>query len=200
MSKRKDRLVCGIGVNDADYPVTRKILDLETGDELIWNCPFYLRWVGMLNRCYGKSVAEIRPSYLESSVCEEWLRFSNFKLWMEKQDWENKELDKDLLVYGNKIYSPQTCVFVDRAINIFIVDSTKTRGIYPLGVSVHRNKYQAQYRVNGKQTYIGTYETPEAAHEAWLKAKLEQAKVLASSQKDDRVASALIDRYEIYIK
>ena len=76
----------------------------------------------MLQRCYSESHLVRQPTYKGCSVCEEWLTFSNFKSWMEQQDWEGKQLDKDLLVYKNKIYSPETCVFVSSVINSFFVE------------------------------------------------------------------------------
>jgi len=52
----------------------------------------------MLTRCYYQKRLDIRPSYEECIVCEEWLTFSNFKKWTEQQDWEDKQLDKDFFV------------------------------------------------------------------------------------------------------
>jgi len=39
---------------------------------------------------------------------------------MERQDWEGKHLDKDILIPGNKIYSPDRCIFVSSLINLLI--------------------------------------------------------------------------------
>ena len=63
---------------------------------------------------------ERRPAYKDVVVRQEWLTFSNFKRWMEKQDWEGKQLDKDIIVLGNKVYSPETCAFVLGVTNGFI--------------------------------------------------------------------------------
>lgn len=46
--------------------------------------------------------------------------------------------------------------------------------------------------------HLGFFHTPEEAHQAWLKAKLELAKKLAAEQDDPRVAKALVERYENY--
>ena len=133
----KNKLVYGVGINDADYIVCiYEELPRTNGKQnqkIVWRCPFYSRWMSMLRRCYSKAYQEKQPSYKGCSVCEEWLTFSNFKSWMETQDWEGKQLDKDLLVYKNKIYSPETCVFIDQRLNTFLVKSNKTRGDYPLG-------------------------------------------------------------------
>ena len=40
-----------------------------------------------------------------------------------------------------------------------------------LGVSPYRSKYQARIRVDGTQIYLGNFDTPEQAHQAYLAAK-----------------------------
>lgn len=58
------------------------------------------------------------------------------KTLMEKY-WH---LDKDILVAGNKIYSPETCLFVPNRINSLLIRGVKT-GPLPLGVSMmHQTK------------------------------------------------------------
>lgn len=111
---KKVKLVCGVGINDADYPVRIRSHIKQDGTFLDeWRCPFYTKWQKMLSRCYGKyNKSQKFNSYDQVEVCQEWLRFSNFKSWMEKQDWESKELDKDLLSGESKIYSPETCCFI----------------------------------------------------------------------------------------
>ena len=61
-------LICGVGVNDANYATSGKRM-----------CPFYRRWINMLERCYSEKFQEKNPTYRGCSVCEEWLTFSNFK-------------------------------------------------------------------------------------------------------------------------
>lgn len=195
------RLVVGVGINDAEYRIVRKET-YSTADGIrkqrtVWFCPFYARWSRMLERCYYDKTIPSRPTYRDCSVCEEWLTFSNFRGWMEKQDWEGKQLDKDILFIGNKVYSPETCVFVDREVNSFITESAAARGKYKIGVSWDKQlrKFKA---VCGRGGYLGYYDTEAEAHKAWLTCKLEQAKILAAGQTDPRVAEALIKRYENY--
>ena len=40
-----------------------------------------------------------------------------------------------------------------------------------LGVSKHRNKWQAHIRTSGRNIYLGTFQTPELAHERYLEEK-----------------------------
>lgn len=195
-------LVHGFGINDADY----NVYITGSGDngkrKVIWVCPFYRKWIHMLERCYDQKLHNKFPTYVGCSVCKDWKSFSTFKAWMETQNWEGKHLDKDLLIKGNKIYSPNTCVFLDARINTFLTESGACRGKFPIGVSLEREsgKYVAQcWSIElGKNKKIGRFKTPEEAHKAWLAFKLEQAYTLAAQQTDERVAKALVERYENY--
>ena len=116
--KPPEKSVCGVGVND------RSSLGNST-DSI-----HYRTWYNMLYRCYSGKY----PTYKDVTVCDEWKTFSNFKTWMMKQemkcsDISNRQLDKDVLVPGNKVYSPETCHFVTREVNCMFrsngVDSKK---------------------------------------------------------------------------
>lgn len=111
---KKGFILGGIAFNDADYEVnTTELVDGKR--KTVWRCPYYQRWVNMLDRVYLKN----RPAYVGVTVCDSWLNFSNFKSWMEKQDWEGKELDKD--VFGGKQYSPENCIFLHKKVNMLAV-------------------------------------------------------------------------------
>lgn len=203
---KKNVLVFGVGINDAEYTVRvqRKpfYVDGKKYYEEEWVCPFYRTWTNLLMRHYCKSYKLRIQTYEDTAICEEWFRFSSFKCWMEKQDWEGKQLDKDLLIRGNKLYSSNTCIFIDPKVNTFIIERKSARGEYMLGVSFHKmsNKLRADCRnpFTGKKEFLGTFDNEQEAHEAWLKRKTELATMLAAEQNDPRVAKALIDRYTNY--
>jgi hypothetical protein len=200
------KLVYGVGINDADYVVrvqeTTGYANGKQKQKRVLECPFYVVWTSMIARGYSEKFKLKRPTYKDCAVCTEWHRFSTFKSWMEKQDWEGNQLDKDLLVQGNKVYSPETCVFVSGQVNTFLTDSGATRGEYKIGVYYHRQncKYIAQCRnpFTTKSEHLGCYTTEEEAHQAWLDKKLEHAYALAALQTDERIVKALVDRYENY--
>ena len=201
-----NKLVYGVGVNDAEY-VTQKFENFgyvggKRKQKRIWVCHFYGVWVDMLRRCYSEKFQEKCPTYRGCSVCEGWWLFSNFKDWVEAQDFEGKQLDKDILFPGNKVYSPETCVFTSFIVNTFVIERGKARGEWPIGVSwvKHVQKFQAECNnpFTKKKEYLGLFACQEKAHEAWLTRKLELAKLLAAEQDDPRVAKALIEKYENY--
>lgn len=121
------RLIYGVGINDS------KSTYIEGK-----RCKYYVTWKSMLQRCYSLKYKNKNPTYANCSVCDEWLTFSNFKAWMVKQNWEGKDLDKDILIEGNKIYSPETCFFISRRINTLLNVSKKRIGSLPLGVTFNK--------------------------------------------------------------
>lgn len=204
--KSKPKLVFGFGINDADY-VTQVMETIgyvkgKRKQKLVWICPYYRVWTEMLRRCYSAKFQDKCPTYKGCTVNEGWLTFSVFKRWMECQDWEGKQLDKDLLFEGNKIYSAETCVFVTQMVNSFTTDCGSARGEWMIGAywDKERNKFSSRCRnpLTKKQEHLGRFHSELEAHQEWLKRKLELAYKLAAIQTDKRVAKALIERYTNY--
>lgn len=191
------KLVYGVGINDADY-FTQTFEKVNGVARHSFACPYYKRWSEVLKRCYSKKAQASRPDYVGCLICDEWKTFSKFKLWMESQDWKGKELDKDILVVGNRIYSPETCAFVDQNTNSF-VSKGRTRGsAYKIGAHLHQGgKFEARCKnpFTKKQECLGKFLLEDDAHRAWKKRKHELACQLADLQTDQRVANALRARY-----
>ena len=187
LSKRK--LVHGVGVNDATYMVQPLVNNKAT------TCPYYQKWKKMLERCHCENYRNRFPTYDGCAVCPEWILFSNFRLWMKSQDWQGKQLDKDILIQGNKYYSPLSCIFVLPSINYLLLDCGRSKGIHPRGVyfSVTRGKFKAQCRDNGKRKYLGMFNTATDAHNAYKKFKYTLIRKAALMQSDARLRSALLD-------
>ena len=198
-----NKLVCGVGVNDLGYRTQVKEDVTKNGGKRIqksvFRCKYYAVWRDMLVRCYSKKSLERKPSYTGTSVCSEWLSATAFKKWMEQQDWRDKSLDKDIIVPGSKLYSPETCAFVLATTNTFVTARDACRGDYPIGVDLFKptGKYRAQCGnpFTGKQEYLGLFSAPEEAHEAWRKRKHELAQLIAATESDPRVVEALKKRY-----
>jgi hypothetical protein len=199
-------LLLGVGNKDVDYVVQkREMVELENGDRvsrITWRCPFYVRWYGLLLRCYSEAALKQSPTYRGCTICDEWLNFSVFKQWMEGQEWEDKQLDKDLLVEGNKIYSPDTCVFISSNLNMFLSGERFSKGRTLLGTSwaKDKSKFAAHCRdpsfPEKSSKSLGYFDTEKEAHEAWKSKKHEHAKEYAKMQTDPRVVLALENRYK----
>ena len=129
----------------------------------------------MLMRCYSIRHHQTCPNYIGCSVCPEWLYLSNFKEWFDANYVDGYALDKDIIIKGNKTYSPHTCCFVPQEINNQLIKSDAARGKCPIGVSQRGSRYYAKFR----SCHLGVYTTSEAAFLAYKKAKEQYVMELA---------------------
>ena len=190
--------VIGVGINDYHEPIS--FIDKEGNRK---NLPAYNHWRNIFIRCYAAGKREL-PTYEGCTICEEWKYFSKFKTWFDTQTYEEGyHLDKDLLVYQNKIYSPNTCILLPQTINKFMTKRQNSRGLYPLGVSYKHesedmiNKLHNCYSAstsggsNRKSKWLGSFDNVKDAHRAWQLAKIERAEVLKKEQTDIRIIAGL---------
>lgn len=151
----------------------------------------YLVWSSMLMRCYSGKFQKDHPTYIGCTVSTEWLNYQAFGQWYDENFYEidghRMELDKDILIKGNKVYSPDTCVFVPKKFNALFVKSDATRGDLPIGVKICSNnhkKFEAQCRNNtGKRIYLGYYDTSFEAFQAYKVYKEQLIKDMAEEHK-----------------
>ena len=145
-----------------------------------------------------------QKTYIGCFVAEEWYCFQTFAQWHKenkKSHMKSWQLDKDILVKGNKIYSPETCCFVPQEVNTLFVKNNINRGKYPIGVSKVGNKFVSFIKTIDKSVYLGTFTTPEEAFEAYKTAKEAHIKEVADKWReliDPRVYQALY-KYEVEI-
>ena len=169
----------------------------------------YKTWHNMLQRCYDTKYHEKYTTYINCKVCEEWLCFQNFAEWFDENYYEIEGqkmcLDKDILNKGNKIYSPDNCIFVPEKINNLFVKSDKIRGEYPIGVCYDKNakKFVAQCKIydfkenKSKKKYLGLYDTLEKAFEVYKQFKEKYIKNMADYYKD-LIPTKLYDAMYLY--
>ena len=178
--RKVERLVYGIGVNDADY-VVEPIINRRRV-----RCPAYRSWRNMLQRCYSEKFHHRNQTYAGVKVCDEWLSFMAFRKWWVENQVDGWQLDKDLLS-DNRIYSPETCIFVPSWLNHFTIDCGAARGGWPVGVYFNKEagalKAQCRHPF-GRREWLGTFSTPEEGHAAWLARKLEIARELKNLMDD----------------
>ena len=189
------KLVYGVGVNDKTRPCW---VDGKPVKE-------YDLWTDMLKRCFSEKLQTRQPTYKGCNVSDNFLNYSFFYDWCQEQVGFGKvddkghiwQLDKDLLLIGNKIYSETTCVFVPHEINSFFIDRGNARGEYPVGVYFHKQKgkFVAQCKVNSKQQHLGYFDTHEEAFAVYKPFKENLCKQLAlkwQSEIDERLFNAMM--------
>lgn len=155
---KSDKTVCGVAINDSLEPVFVNGVVITS----------YECWSSMIKRCYYEHYSYRRPRYKGCTICTEWLTFSNFKKWYDANYRTGMHLDKDILVEGNKIYSPETCRFIPHHINTLLCDRLNGRGELPLGISARNGKngaitYMARCHIENDNRISKTFKTIEEA-------------------------------------
>ena len=191
----KDRYlpsVYGVGVIGDKYP--SKVNGVLTKE--------YKLWTSMLVRCYSDNSKKKRPTYEGCEVSNNFKSYEYFYEWCNKQvgfGVEGFELDKDLLIKGNKVYSEDSCVFIPTEINSLLVKRENMRGKYLIGVHWCNTKkvFVAQVSRNkGMQEHLGLFKTELEAFNAYKIAKESFIKEQANnwkSQIDIRAYEALMN-------
>ena len=171
------KLVYGVGVYEKG-----KYTAGETIDGKSKHTKVYAVWHSMLKRGYCLKVKLKQPTYQDVTVCDEWLNFQNFASWYHKQQFANDndyQLDKDLLVSGNKIYSPDNCVLIPQLINCTIIIGQPSKTGLPIGIEKHGRIYRVRIGIKGKRESFGTYTTIAEASQVYVIEKEKYVKELA---------------------
>lgn len=199
---KTNKLVYGIGVKGNNY-------QCNIGRNLIRE---YSLWSGMLRRC-AKTYQEKHPTYTGTTCSENFKSFTFFYEWCNNQIGFNNQdengrywqLDKDIIIKGNKTYSEDVCVFVPQKVNKLLIRRDKNRGEYPLGVcwSKWTSKFYATCCVGGANLnrHIGYFDSVKEAFFSYKAAKEAYIKQVAEDYKsslDQRAYQALMN-YQVEI-
>lgn len=155
-------------------------------------------WQRIRKRC-GR-----HKNYLDCKVCDEWIcNYQAFAEWATPKYKDGWEIDKDLLVKGNRIYSPDTCCFIPQHINTIFVKNNARRGNCPIGVTYSKRDglYVAMVSEYCKWVYLGCFKDPISAFNAYKTEKERYIKEVADKYKDElepRVYEALYN-YQVEI-
>ena len=189
--------VYGVGIIGTKYPTSINNKSIKE----------YSLWCDMLKRCYCEKYHFKKPTYIGCEVSENFKNYSFFYEWCQNQigfnnkDWQ---LDKDLLIKGNKVYSENTCIFIHRELNQTLTKANLIRGRCPVGVCFNKskNKFVSNISLNsGNSKYLGAFNTELDAFNAYKVAKESFIKEQANkwkSQIDDRAYKALMN-YQVEI-
>lgn len=176
--------VYNIGITGNKYPARTNGKDTKE----------YKTWTDVLKRCFDKKEKQRYPTYKKVTCCDEWLLFEKFYEWLHKQPNFDRWLiggrwaiDKDILIKGNKIYSPDTCCLVPENVNALFNKHDAKRGKYPIGVNKVQNGFQARCMnpLLNKRECIGIYPTPEKAFYAYKQYKEKLIKQVAQIEFDN---------------
>lgn len=182
----------GVGINDYEGRICDGIGKVAT---------FYTTWANMIARCYSNKVKNKNPTYNDCYSCEKWHRLKNFKVFFDDNYKDGYDLDKDLLVKGNKVYSPETCVFLPREINSFLSNKYTCKNKLYAGITWRESirKYQVRIGIEGNSVHLGVFENIDDVVEVYKKAREQEAKKLANKYKheiDIRAYNALMEYKE----
>lgn len=162
--------VYNVGITGNKYPIRINGKNIKE----------YKVWTQMIRRCFSKKEKERQPVYKEITCCDEWLYFEKFYEWLHSQEnfdkWLNGDrwaLDKDILIKGNKIYSPETCCLVPQNINCLFNKHNIKRGDLPIGMTRYYKKIQVwcSNPFIKKNKMLGTYSNKEEAFEVYKEYK-----------------------------
>lgn len=156
----------------------------------------YNKWSNMIRRCYDKEFQKKNSTYENCTVCEEWHNFQNFAKWFDENyyemDGQRMALDKDILVKGNKIYSPENCLIVPSRINNLFCKTDDKRGDLPIEVYYHKGaeKYSIFCSIydrdknKQKHSYLGLSNNLESAFKVYKQFKEKIIKEVAEEYKN----------------
>lgn len=161
--RKRNKKVLGVGINDAPFKTS------HFGEQL----PEYKHWLNMLSRAYDVRVYKKQPNYIGTEVCSEWLYFMNFREWALPKIQDGFELDKDILVQGNKVYSPDTCLFVPKWVNSFIASAKPNIRVRYKNTSNPEYLARTSNKVTKLENIISVEKDYESAVRSWVNYKIE---------------------------
>lgn len=187
----KNRTVGDFKKGKISCPYERRVCNVGYFGELNYkdNPIAYKFWENMIRRCYDEFNLSKHTTYIGCTVCEEWQSFENFTEWFNENYYEIEGekmcLDKDILVHGNKIYSPSTCIFTPQRINTLFVKKDMNRGDLPIGVhwDKSRNKYKSTWRDFNSKTKSKRFNTIQEAFDCYKYNKEKIIKQVADEYK-----------------
>ena len=144
----------------------------------------YVVWKDVTKRCLDSGFKEKYTTYKDCTISKDWLRYSKFKsdvMNMIGFGVHGFQIDKDLIINGNKHFSFENCCFLPHEINTFLAFKKKNKGKYPIGVNFNKRArlFVAKISMDNKRHDLGYFKNPIDAHVRYKEQKELHAKVLA---------------------
>jgi len=154
------KTVCGVGfIGEGKYKTTENKVQLTS----------YTRWYEIIRRCYHERSLIKHPTYKDCTVDKRWHNYQVFAKWFEENYIEGYEIDKDIKIEGNRVYGPDTCVFVSPLDNIVKAKATEWVFICPKGNTVNvynLKKFCRDNNLNDTNMY-SVYYGKAKHHKGW---------------------------------
>ncbi|AUR94350.1 hypothetical protein NVP1193O_219 [Vibrio phage 1.193.O._10N.286.52.C6] len=161
--------VCGVGVVGLGYSV-------------VTSPKAYECWRGMLRRCYVEKNNKDWERYggKGCTVCRDWHNFQVFHEWYTANAKDGYDIDKDIIVQGNLVYSPEFCNMIPSDLNKMLTFTDKLRkGKLGVHYNKEKGKYMAlvQTHLSGiKRKY---FNSEQLAYEFYCKVRTSSIKAAA---------------------
>lgn len=197
------RKVVGVGVNDVPTPTIADGIPALREHE-----HHYRLWAGLLRRLYKPPApSRKQDDYQGYTVSDDWKVFSNFKAWIETQDWKGNELDILLRGRGSRVYGADTCAMIPKSLRMQLTVNTKLKSVpLPAGVTLRQpadKSMPTQYKVaityNKKSYSLGTTASIEDATIIYGKAKSKVLQTIASGYQPTNPLHTYINEYVDHI-
>lgn len=148
-----------------------------TKDGVQYICKSMSIWRSLRVRCKNNSSFQLEfPTYVGCCMSDNFKDFQTFARWYSTQIGYNisgYQIDKDILVRGNKIYGEHTCVLVPPVVNMFFV-KRPTKSL-PTGVQKSAKGYSSSIRLDGVWTNLGNFRSITEAENAYILSKEDDA-------------------------
>lgn len=158
---------------------------MEIKYKILDNAKVDKRYCNMMNRCYreGFNKAYFNKNTVDDVWANKETGRKNFRAWHKDNYYvygsEQIDMDKDIKVAGNTVYSDNTCLFVPHKINV----AFEQISINPKYNS-KLDKWTHAICINGESMNLGYYDTKEKAINAYIECKANAIKELLDEYKN----------------
>lgn len=173
---------------------------------------YHSSWEANIKRIYSVGwITQYKPSYMLATCSDDYLYQSNYVKFREANYYtyispvsgkeEKPDLDKDILLEGNKHYSFELVVYVPQFVKQAMTEKEHHSKL-PLGVTKLKDSYKMTITKFGTTVSNSGFNTAHEAHRAWQVEKVEYLIAVAEKYKevvpvnkfDERVYNVVLEK------